>query len=356
MSSAEVPSSQAQALLLDNSPPSQASGDNPEHASRAVPAPSRWSVFKFVMFTPMDCSRSMALLLLLLGVGSSVGLGILFAISAKFGGPLLESFKTKNIAEFNEAFSTIVIIMAAQTVMQGISTYSMKHIGLLKRIHLNRMLHSNYFACKKFYLLNAFHSDHCDSVDSRLTSDIDTMTSELYSILQVLAVSITNFTYGLSLLGNSTLAAIGLLCLILYSVIMLGIVQFFSKLTSSRVSGLKQDEGFFSFQHTRIKKNCESIAFYSGQSLELAKIKLRFDAVLQSARKVIKAQMILDFLGNFYQQGVGTNFVIWIGKRAPCAIARPFVSWAHLTPLPFRLCVLLVDQNLEYTRRSNECV
>jgi ABC-type uncharacterized transport system fused permease/ATPase subunit len=125
------------------------------------------------------------------------------------------------------------------------------------------------------------------------------MTSELYSILQVLAVSITSFTYGLTLLGNSILAVVGLLCLILFSFIMLGIVQFFSKLTSSRVSDLKQDEGLFSFQHTRIKKNCESIAFYSGQSLELAKIKLKFDAVLQSARKVIKAQMILDFLGNF---------------------------------------------------------
>jgi len=305
---------------VDNS---EATSDAPEHSLSATPVLSRWTVFKFVMLTPMDCGLLMALFWLLLGIGSSVGVGLTLAFTQQKVGELYLSLKNKDVPKLNELLTIISVMIAAMTVLQGISTFGMKKIGLLKRIYLNRTMHSHYFRDKSFYLLNAFHSDHCDSIDSRLTSDIDTMTSELYSILQVLVLSLTNFISGLTLLGNSTLAMIGLVCLILYSLIMFGLVQFFSKFTASRVSDLKRDEGYFSFQHTRIKKNCESIAFYSGQSLEHEKIKLKFESVLQSARKVIKAQAILDFVGNFYNNGTGSSFVIWIGECPPCSAPSP---------------------------------
>jgi len=354
-------SPQQKALLLKAGDSSQANGDSseatsdaPEHSPRSTPVLSQWSVFKFVMFTPMNCSLLMASFWLLLGMGSSVGVGFSLSYMGKILGQLQVYLKNKDAPNLNDALNIITYMIVVASVLQGMSTFGMKKIGLLKRIYLNRTLHSNYFRDKNYYVLNAFHSDHCDNIDSRLTSDIETMTTELYSILQVLAVSLTSFISGLALLGNSTLAMIGLVCLILFSLIMFGLVQFFSKLTSSRVSDLKQDEGYFSFQHTRIKKNCESIAFYSGQSLEHAKIKLKFESVLQSARKVIKSQAILDFLGNFYTKGCGTLFVIWIGKCTPCSAhhlqfaVHPFLSLTRLALL-LRLCMLSSYQNLQFT-------
>ncbi len=80
------------------------------------------------------------------------------------------------------------------------------------------------------------------------------------------------------------------------------------------VSELKKEEGLLSFQHSRIKKNCERIAFYSGQSLELQKIKLMFESVLRSARKVIKGQMVLDFCAIFYSSAIDSDFCTWIGN------------------------------------------
>ena len=348
----------AQPLLHETRHPSPATGNAHDITPRAseVPPLSQWTVFKFVMLTPMSGSPLTSFLLVFFGAGSSVGTGVALAYAAKYTGQLTQSILKKDINQYEEAFSQFIVVIAAMVVTQGVSTYCMKRIGLVKRIHLNRTLHLNYFGSKKFYLLNTFHSDHCDNADSRLTSDIETMTSELYSILQVVVYCLAAFIYGLVLvvLKDATLALIGLACVSLFSLIVYGVLQYVSKRVSSRVSELKRDEGFFSFQHTRIKKNCESIAFYSGQCLELQKIKLMFESVLRSARKVIKGQMILDFFTMIYSSAVVSNFPVWIGKHPFCPtplllllLIAPFLP---LTPflLPIRLCVLPVDQHLEF--------
>jgi ABC-type uncharacterized transport system fused permease/ATPase subunit len=308
-----------QPLLIDVSPsprPSQPPANaSYEHSSpRTIVVPSQAAVFKFLLLAPLDCSNEIASLLVLLGVGASGGVGIMLAEIGKQLGNLNVSFDRQDVDLFDATVRNVVIYILITVVLQGLATYCMKQIGLMKRIHLNRTLHSDYLRDKKFYVLNAFHSDHCDCVDSRLTSDIETMTTELYSIVQTVVTQSTAFIYSMTLLSNDYIALIALVCLCLFSVLMFGVLQFFLKWASSSVSALKKDEGLFIFQHTRIKKNCESIAFYSGQFLELQKMKLLFDSVLQSSRKVIKSQMILDFLGNLYNTGIGTFFVIWIGK------------------------------------------
>ena len=291
-----------------------------EHSPRANTAPSQLDVLKFLFLTPMSCTLPVAFLLVLAGVGASAAVGILLALTAKELGNVNKSFQTQDMALFDSTIRIVIFYIVLTVLMQGLATFSMKHVGLMKRIHLNRTMHSDYFRDKCFYVLNAFHSNHCDSIDSRLTSDIETMTSELYSILQSVVTQLTGFIFSLTLLSNDPVALIALLCLCLFSVLVYGVLGFAFKRTSVFVSQQKKDEGVFIFQHTRIKKNCESIAFYSGQFLELDKVKSIFDAVLQSARKVIKSQMMMDFLGNFYN--TGNFFVIWIGKQPPCTISQ----------------------------------
>jgi ABC-type uncharacterized transport system fused permease/ATPase subunit len=305
---------QDQQLLVDPAPP--ATDSAPEHSLRSDATPSQLLVLKFVFLTPLNCSLPIALVLIFVGVGASVAMGILLALFGKESGQLGVSFKLQDQVLFDATIQKIAIYIVVMVFVYGLATFCMKQIGLMKRMYLNRTLHSEYLKNKCFYVLNVFHSDHCDSIDSRLTSDIETMTSELFSIMQTVVFQLTAFIYSMVLLSNDNVALIALLCLCLFSVIMFGIIQYFLKQTSSCVSQLKKEEGTFIFQHTRIKKNCESIAFYSGQFLELDKIKLIFDAVLRRYRMVVKSQTILDFLGIVYNNGVA-SFVIWIGKHPP---------------------------------------
>lgn len=332
---------QDQPLLVDASLQPQGNKSK-EQSARSNTSVTQLDVFKFVFLTPMSCNSPIAFALVLLGVGASVAVGILIALLGNQLGGLNLSFRSQNVTQFDSVVQTIILYIGLITVAQGVATFSMKQIGLMKRIHLNRTMHSEYLKSKRFYSLNAFHSDHCDSIDSRLTSDIDTMTSELYSIVQTVVTQVTAFIYSMTLLTNDNVALIALLCLCLFSVLLVGILQLFFKRTSSFVSQLKKDEGLFIFQHTRIKKNCESIAFYSGQFLELEKIKLMFDAVLRSYRMVIKSQMIMDFLGNIYNNGIGSIFVIWIGKHSPlnCRSSGLFL----LLTLPSQATVLIIGR------------
>ncbi len=323
----------SQPLLRDDPVQSAENDKNTVDNYKVTPPLGQWEVLKFIVMTPMSCSRATAVLLVLVGVASSAGSGIALAFYAKYTGQLNVASLNKDGPSYDDAVRNLIYIIVGTMATQGLSTYCMKRIGLMKRIHLGRALHASYFARKKYYILNAFHSDSCDSVDSRLTSDIEIMTSEFFSILQVLIYCAVGFMYGMTFIQEVELSLIGVGCLVLLSVLVSVVLKFISARVSSRVSDLKRDDGLFSFQQTRIKKNCESIAFYSGQSLELQKVKQMFESVLRSARMVIKGQMVLDFISFLYSALIFSNIAQWIGKR-------PLLS-APAPRYPFSLDILV---------------
>jgi putative ATP-binding cassette transporter len=302
--------------LLEHPPDVSSQSDQTEttakNAQAAAPL-SQWEILKFIMMTPMSCSRMTAVLLIFVGIVSSLGTGISLAYYARYTGQLNAALRSRQYDVYDDAVANLVFIIIGIMATQGLSTYCMKRIGLMKRIHLNQRFHSDYFSGNKYYILNAFYSDRCDSVDSRLTSDIETMTSEFFSILQVLIYCLTAFIHGMTFLQDANLALIGVGCMVLLTVIVKVLLKIVSSRVSSRVSDLKRDEGLFSFQHSRVKKNSESIAFYGGQSLELQKIKQMFESVLRSARLVIKGQGLLDFITFFYASAMSSSFPMWIG-------------------------------------------
>jgi putative ATP-binding cassette transporter len=312
----------AQSPLLAQSeahPPLDSSTSNDSKTSVAATL-SQWDILRFIIATPMSCSRWTAFLYVVVGVGASAGTGIALAYYARYTGQLNRAGKNKDGPSYDDAILNIIFVIIGTMLSQGVSTYCMKRIGLMKRVHLNRTLHYEYFRSKNFYVLNAFNSDELDSIDSRLTSDIHTMTSEFFSILQVVLYCLAAIVQGVVLLlekNAASLSMIGLACLVLFSFIVAALLKVISARVSARVCDLKRDEGSFSFQHTRIKKNCESIAFYSGQTLELQKIKCIFEAVLRSSRNLVKWQMILDFLGFVNTYAINSNLPQWIGIFTP---------------------------------------
>jgi putative ATP-binding cassette transporter len=307
-----------QNLISSAEPHDSISADHPAELAQS----GQWEVLKFIMTTPMSCSRLTAFLLVFFGLFSSVATGVALGYYAKYTGQFSLASKNKNRELYDDSIRKIAYVIVATMFSQGVSTYCMKRIGLLKRVHVNQKLHHDYFESKKFYLLSAFHSDRCDNVDSRMTSNIETMTYEFFSILQVVVYCSTAFVSSMSHLfdnlSDTSLVLIGLFSSVLLSALVNIVMKYVSARVSLRVSDFQKCEGFFSFQHTRIKKNCESIAFYCGQSLELQKIKVLFESVLKSARLVIKGQAVLDLLSFFYSYAVFSSFPVWIGKRPPC--------------------------------------
>jgi ABC-type uncharacterized transport system fused permease/ATPase subunit len=351
-------------LLGNNNRPSHAATSTNDSSTAGSAHLSQWAVLRFIISTPLSGSRWAAFLCVFVGVVASAGSGIALAYYARYTGQLNRAGKNKDERSYDDAIAKIVLVIVGTMLSQGVSTYCMKRVGIMKRVHLNRALHHDYFRSKNFYALNAFHSNELDSLDSRLTSDIHTMTSEFFSILQVVLYCLAAIIQGVVLLleNAATLSMIGLSCLVLFSLIVAVLLKFVSARVSSRVCDVKRDEGSFSYQHTRIKKNCESIAFYGGQSLELQKIKCLFEAVLRSCRNLIKGQMMLDFLTFINTTAINSNLPQWIG--ACPQLHRKCHRWCSTLRLFFalschnfvRLFVLSALEHVKPEERPSVCV
>jgi ABC-type uncharacterized transport system fused permease/ATPase subunit len=66
-------------------------------------------------------------------------------------------------------------------------------------------------------------------------------------------------------------------------------------------------------QHSRVKKYCESIAFYAGHQLEQTAISKTFNSVLTRSRICIRRLFWLDVASNLFFQGVKNSFAVWVG-------------------------------------------
>jgi putative ATP-binding cassette transporter len=73
-------------------------------------------------------------------------------------------------------------------------------------------------------------------------------------------------------------------------------------------------------QHTRVKKYCESIAFYSGHQREQALISNKFNSVLAAARVCIRKMFFLDLISNIFLCGVKNSFVVWLAYAFSLAV------------------------------------
>ena len=251
----------AQRLISSSESDDAISTDHPAEYTQ----PGQWEVLKFIMMTPMSCGRLTAFSLVFFGLVSSAGTGVALGYYAKYTGQFGLASKNKDILLYEDAIQRIAFIIVGSMLSQGISTYCMKRIGLLKRIHLNRTLHSNYFGSKKFYLLNAFHSDSCDNIDSRMTSNIQTMTYELFSILQVVIYCVTAFISSISNLfsiaKDASLVLIGLACIVLLSLIVNVAIKFFPRECPFVYPISKNAKDFLAFSTRESKRTAKALHF-----------------------------------------------------------------------------------------------
>ena len=119
---------------LINVPP-----DTRQHKPGPGP-PTDWAVVRFIVKSPMQCSRLRCYTTLFMGILSSVGVGgCLAAIGISIGG-LLTALLNSNEVEFNRVFTTVIVILAVTVAVKTCGEYCMRSVGLWKRGHLNSRL------------------------------------------------------------------------------------------------------------------------------------------------------------------------------------------------------------------------
>ena len=173
-----------------------------------------------------------------------------------------------------------------------------------------------------------------DNCDSRISSDVDQMFREFFNVAAIMLTNLTIFVVIMAItVGKSRLTQIAILALTLFTAVCLPLVNYFVAPASAAVAVLKQRDGSFNFQvsvrlrltgsapaahslhmsvaacvcccmrillymsvaahvhrrtcllrcnatvlqHSRVKKYCESIAFYAGHQRERAAIAQTFN-------------------------------------------------------------------------------
>jgi hypothetical protein len=110
--------------------------DTPQFEQKPEP-PAVWPVVRFILKSPMQCSRLRSSLTLSLGILSSVLLGASLAAIGALIGQLINALKDANEKEFDRWFLVLSFLLVAAITTKTCSEYFMRSLGQLKRSHLN---------------------------------------------------------------------------------------------------------------------------------------------------------------------------------------------------------------------------
>jgi hypothetical protein len=133
-------------------PMQRASANLQEKLIAAAPAPSElsverapqavWPVVRFILGSPMQCSRLRGVATVVAGGISCVAVGGCLAGIGIFIGQLVTSLKNADEAGFDRSFLALCMLLAAALVAKTSSEYCVRSVGQLKRAHLNKRLQS----------------------------------------------------------------------------------------------------------------------------------------------------------------------------------------------------------------------
>jgi hypothetical protein len=130
----------------------RASANLQEKLIAAAPAPPElsvelapqavWPVVRFILGSPMQCSRLRGVATVVMGGISCVGVGGCLAGVGIFIGQLVTSLKNADEAGFDSSFRVLCMLLAAAVATKACSEYCVRSVGQLKRAHLNSRLQS----------------------------------------------------------------------------------------------------------------------------------------------------------------------------------------------------------------------
>lgn len=249
--------------------------------------------------------------LMLLGVLN----GVLMIFVASFSGELIFDIIATDCGIYPIAKTFLPTIMAAffMGLMTGpttyINTWLATRLSLYMRQAITEKMHDVYFRPKVPYVLSVESKD-IDTIDQRLTEDVDTLSAVADAALfggrhpqypGIIPGTMTAFvylayTFTLSALLTGIILGTICVCLIIVFLLVPGVAR--------KVEGVAEAEGLFRTGHSRVREYTESIAFFGGEDNERKELDKRADDVYKAKLAHIVAYvpqlffMILQAMSN----------------------------------------------------------
>eukprot|EP00877_Chromochloris_zofingiensis_P002340 jgi/Chrzof1/12106/Cz06g21170.t1 len=188
--------------------------------------------------------------------------------------------------------------------------YYQSRLSLQWREWMTRELMQQYFADRSFYQLQA--AALIDNPDQRIANDIRTFTDTALSLSLTLLNSLIDLVSFSGILYSIYPPLFG--ALLAYSIGgTLGSIALGKNLVKLNFNQ-EAREADMRYSLVRVRENVESIAFYGGESSEMAQIMQRLRAVVSNYGSLLIASRNLDFFTSFYR------FLI---QLLPAAVVAP---------------------------------
>jgi len=214
-------------------------------------------------------------------------------------GELISALSAKSESRFWKTVGVFLGILVVYAPLLAGYTFLRDRLGLAWRRWLTDSFIGRYFQDRSFYKINQFNPD-IDNPDQRIAEDVRSFTQESLTLVLVAVESVLSVIAFSGVLWGISRELV--LFLVAYAVVgtVLTIGVFGQPLVKLNFEQLKK-EANFRFSLVRVRENAEAIAFYQGENQESDQIKNRFIAAFDNYRKLLKWELALNGLTNFYE-------------------------------------------------------
>jgi ABC-type uncharacterized transport system fused permease/ATPase subunit len=208
--------------------------------------------------------------------------------------------------------SAFVVLVAALTIfMVTTAQFLSNRFGLKFRKQLMSYIHRIYFRNNGFYKTTLVPDLDCP--DSRITTELDMMTKVIFggvnpvynSIFVILVMQLVSIPLScaaaIGVMGNFALISV------VYGFIFVALVSCVSAPLGRLTGAAQVAESFFKHLHNRINGNSESIAFFRGGKVELARVDAAFDVTSGPQRSLIWVSALSNALQQLGGNGTSTS-------------------------------------------------
>ena len=240
-------------------------------------------------------ARGLLLLIVVLLLGYT-GLSVLLNTQR---GELISALSAQSESRFWKTVGIFLGILVVYAPLLAGYTFLRDRLGLAWRRWLTDSFIDRYFGDRAFYNINQFKPD-IDNPDQRIAEDVRSFTQESLTLVLVAVESVLSVIAFSGVLWGISRELV--LFLVIYAVAgtVLTIGVFGQPLVKLNFEQLKK-EANFRFSLVRVRENAEAIAFYQGEGQESEQIKDRFMAAFDNYRKLLKWELALNGLTNFYE-------------------------------------------------------
>ncbi len=240
-------------------------------------------------------ARGLLLLIVVLLLGYT-GLSVLLNTQR---GELISALSAQSESRFWKTVGIFLAILIVYAPLLAGYTFLRDRLGLAWRRWLTDSFINRYFQGRAFYNINQFKPD-IDNPDQRIAEDVRSFTQESLTLGLVAVESVLSIIAFSGVLWGISRELV--LFLVIYAVAgtVLTIGVFGQPLVKLNFEQLKK-EANFRFSLVRVRENAEAIAFYQGEGQESEQIKDRFIAAFDNYKKLLKWELALNGLTNFYE-------------------------------------------------------